>query len=336
MDQPHILVCSSAKSLRVAEGVKQNLERQFSVDLWTEDFFDENNVTALNTFLKKLLRFDAAVIVMGPDDVQVNPVTSERNYVPRDNVIFEMGAAMARIGTRKTFVLAPDKPQVKLPTYLKGLTPLIYQQREDANFVAATGTASTQIRNQLSRMEQDVFHSDLPAVGLAYGYFNNFVYPLYTALNERKCAELPEGEKCWELDDGFTITVAVPDSLMTLQSVDDILVDEIGASKVKVKIRGGRDMSVYRLHRTQDNSPLQIIDIPTTLLTSAEVIARVDNFWGAGDREFRDALTRREIAAFGRRVRGLIEEKQLRAGKVRVVPVAELTRSADSKKIRTL
>ena len=79
MDKLHILICSSRKTLPVAEGVKQNLERQFVADLWTEDFFNENNVTALNTFLKKLIRFDALVIVMGPDDVQLDATTKIQN-----------------------------------------------------------------------------------------------------------------------------------------------------------------------------------------------------------------------------------------------------------------
>ena len=63
----------------------------------------------------------------------------------------------------------------------------------------------------------------------------------------------------------------------------------------------------------------QIVDIPTTLLTSSAVIAWIDSYWGAGDREFKEALARREIAAFGRRVRGLIQEKQLRSGMVSVI-----------------
>jgi Predicted nucleotide-binding protein containing TIR-like domain len=330
MDKLHILICSSKKSLPVAEGVKRNLERPFVADLWTEDFFNENNVTALNTFLKKLIRFDAVVIVMGPDDVQLDAATKQEIYVPRDNVIFEMGAAMARVGTRKTFVLAPDEPPVKLPTYLKGLDPLTYQQREDKNFVSATGSACTQIREAIGRLEQDAFHSDLPAVGLAYGYFNNFIHPLYSSLRERKCIELSDSDKCWELKDGFAITVLMPESVMSRDAADQILVDDLGASNVAVKLKEGRDMTVYLMPRTQNNSPLQIVDIPTTLLTSSEVIARMDSYWGAGDREFKEALTRREIAAFGRRVRGLVAEKQLRSGFVSVLPLAEFIASGKS------
>jgi hypothetical protein len=50
----------------------------------------------------------------------------------------------------------------------------------------------------------------------------------------------------------------------------------------------------------------------------------VDSFWGGGDREFREGLVRREIAAFGRRLRGLIEEEQLSASRAFVEPLSNL------------
>jgi hypothetical protein len=316
MDKPHILICSSTKSLPIAEGVKQNLERNFYASIWTEDLFNEHNTTALNTFLKKLMCFDSAVIVLGPDDVQLNGRPGKRCHVPRDNVILELGAAMARMGIKKTFILAPNQPKLKLPTYFTGLEPLTYTQCEDINPVSATGTASIQIRNQLNRLEQDVFHSDLPAIGLAYGYFNNFLLPVYNSLCERKSVVLPPGEKAWKLDDGFSITVVLPNSLLTRASAERILRKEFLCVESRIELRDGRNLSVYSQKRAKSNSPLKIIDIPTTLLTSAEVINRLDSFWGAGDCEFREGLARREIAAFARRIRSLASEKQLQELKV--------------------
>ncbi len=86
-------------------------------------------------------------------------------------------------------------------------------------------------------------------------------------------------------------------------------------------------MSVYVRPRSEKQRRLHIIDIPTTLLTSAEVITRIDNFWGAGDRNFKSALARREIAAFGRRLRALIKEKQLSATCVEVVMLTDVEKA---------
>jgi hypothetical protein len=44
MDKPHILICSSAKAVRIAEGAKQNLERNLLVSIWTEDFFNDSEI----------------------------------------------------------------------------------------------------------------------------------------------------------------------------------------------------------------------------------------------------------------------------------------------------
>ena len=98
----------------------------------------------------------------------------------------------------------------------------------------------------------------------------------------------------------------------------------MNAANVHVRLKNGRDMSVYPLRRSRPDAPLHILDIPTTLLTAEEVIRRVDNFWGGGDRELREQLTRRELVTFGRRIRGLIQEKQMSEREVMVVSISDL------------
>jgi hypothetical protein len=110
---------------------------------------------------------------------------------------------------------------------------------------------------------------------------------------------------------------------MTRLRIDDEMRD-FGAENVHVLLKDGRDVSVYVEPRKSPDGPLEIIDIPTTLLTSEKVIHKVDSFWGGGDKAFKETLVRREIAAFGRRIRGLIEEEQLSAKRVRVLELAEL------------
>ena len=325
MHKPHAIVFSSGKSHRIAEAVKENLEhRGFTADTWKENFFDDNNTAPLNTFLKKLLCFDFAVLVLGDDDLRVDPQSGSTTAIPRDNVVFELGATMARMGTQKTFLITPAAPRVTLPTYFKGLDPLTYELRTDGNHVAGTGTACTHIRDRMARLDQDAFHSDLPALGLAYGYFFNFVRPIHNTLREPQRVTLPASDTPWAPEHGYTLTVVIPDKLMNRQSADEFLRSEMHAANVHVLLKDGRDLDVYVLPRRAADSPLHILDIPTTLLTSEKVIRRVDSFWGGGDRDFRERLARREIAAFARRIRGLIEEEQLSARRVMVVDLANL------------
>jgi hypothetical protein len=323
MEKPHAIVFSSGKSIPIGEGVKLNLQRDFTVDLWTEGFFNRNNTPPLNVFLKKLLCYDLAVLVLGADDVQLGLDGSTRTHVPRDNVIFELGATMARMGTQKTFLLTPDNPVVKLPSYFTGIEPLSYEVRDDGNNHAGTGAACIQIRDRIKQLDQDVFHSDLPALGLAYGYFFNFVLPVYSALRERQSVRFAKSESNWTPEQGFMLNIVIPDSLMTRHRIDDYMAEQ-GLENVHVLLKDGRDVSVYVRPRESEMTPLEIFDIPTTLLTSEKVIQCVDSFWGGGDRAFKDVLIRREIAAFARRIRALIREEQLSDRRVQVRAISEI------------
>jgi predicted nucleotide-binding protein len=53
-------------------------------------------------FLENLLRFDAAVVVLGADNVQKK--ANEDVHVPRHNVVVELGASLARLGIKRTFL----------------------------------------------------------------------------------------------------------------------------------------------------------------------------------------------------------------------------------------
>ena len=325
MQKPHAAIFSSGKSVPFAEGAKLNLERDFTVDLWTENYFDGNNTLPLNTFLKKLLCYDFAVLVLGDDDVQLEKGGNAQFWVPRDNVIFELGATMARMGTQKTFLLTPESPAVKLPSYFTGIDPLTYQKRDDGNHAAGTGGACIKIRDRMRRLDQDAFHSDLPALGLAYGYFFNFVLPVHNTLREVQAVRFSKSKENWTPQQGFRLSIVIPKVLMTRHRIDEFMA-ETGAENVHVHLKDGRDVSVYALPRVTADAPLEILDIPTTLLTSEKVIQRVDSFWGGGDKGFKETLVRREIAAFARRIRALIDDEQLSEKRIRVMDIADVTK----------
>ena len=322
MHKPRLIVFSSGKAIKVAEAVKQNLERGFVVDVWTENFFDDNNSPPLNTFLKKLMCYDVAVLILGDDDVQLSTVDGKPINVPRDNVIFELGATMARMGTRKTFLLTPEEPHVKLPTYFKGIEPLTYCKRSDENYVSGTGSACAQIRDRVAKLDQDAFHSDLPAVGLAYGYYFNLIKPLDIALRQPQTLRIKDKDWMWKPEDKFAVTIVMPSELMNRDRITAFM-GQIGATNVLIKGGLSRDVSVYALP-PKENNLLRVLDIPTTLLTSERVIRRVDNFWGGGDRHFKELLTTREINGFARRLRGLIEEEQLDPECFQVLQIDEI------------
>jgi hypothetical protein len=225
-------------------------------------------------------------------------------------VIFELGASMARMGPQKTFIFAPADKNVTLPTYFKGVMLQPYQHRPDArgNFQGSTGAACAAIKRHLTTLSEDAFHSDLPAQGLAIGYFANFIERLYRGLREDQTLELPNRLQ-WTPNCGFTVTSFIPSENISRESADRIL-KEMNAANVLVKLFRDRDMSVYALPRLTETAPLHILDVPTTLLTSAKVIEKIDAFWGNfGDTLFQKQLQVREQVSFRRKLRSLTSEK---------------------------
>ena len=320
MDKPEIAIFSSKALIPIAEAIRENLKYQFIVTPWTEGFFRSNEIP-LNTFLKKLLCFDAAVVVLGADDLRENVnAGGTKEWVPRDNVIFELGACMSRLGTQKVFFVVPESPAVLLPSYFKGFYPLSYEHRADGNLSAAVGSACTAIKTQFAQLNQSAFYSDLPAQGLAFGYFYNFILPTYRKL--RSGVEVIAGAP-WKEQSGFAIHIVMPgETFMNRDQVDKTL---RGKSLVKLELplADGRNISAYHRPRAQADEPLHIYDIPTTLLTSERVIKKVVDFWGGGgEKPFRDALVRREIASFSRALADILAEDQL-ADSVTVISLSE-------------
>jgi hypothetical protein len=309
MDKPEIAIFSSKALIPIGEFIRENLKYEFTVTPWTEGFFRSNEIP-LNTFLKKLLCFDAAVVMLGADDLRENVnAGGAKEWVPRDNVIFELGACMSRLGTQKTFFVVPESPAVVLPTYFKGFTPLTYEQRADGNLAAAVGSACTAIKTQFKQMGRNAFYSDLPAQGLAFGYFFNFILPTYKKL--RSGVKLMAGP-AWKEEAGFAVRVVMPgETFMNRDQVDRTFRTK-NLAKLQLPVADGRNIAVYHRRREKPEDPLNIFDVPTTLLTSERVIEKVQAFWGGGGEEpFHNSLVRREIASFSRALNEIVKDEQL-------------------------
>jgi Predicted nucleotide-binding protein containing TIR-like domain len=360
IEKPELVVFSSGKVAQsgVTDAIRDELfARGFSVTPWKEGFFPANE-QALRAFLKKLLCFDAAVLVLGDDDIRLGPADgANKQHVPRDNVIFELGACMSRLGTKKTFIVRPDAPEIVLPSYFHGAGyDLKYEARRvDRNWRAAVGSACAEIANAFANFDRSAFFSDLPASGLAHGYFHNFVLPTYNAFNSgnlalkvaaegaaarRKPRPTPAEGLGWSKPLGFKLSIVIPEKPLNRDQVQHLFTggpDQFapmveGRSKrrlqftrLQVLLQDGRNIAIYTEHRKGKSDPFRIFDVPTTLLTSQEVIGRVDAFWGAGDLGFRDSLTHREALSFSRTLATMIGDK---AGSIKTVSMAEFSKEA--------
>ena len=64
------------------------------------------------------------MFILTPDD-KVHSRDADQD-APRDNVIFEMGLFISRLGRNRTFMLREHGSDLKIPSDLIGITPLTY------------------------------------------------------------------------------------------------------------------------------------------------------------------------------------------------------------------
>lgn len=144
MNKPALFVGSSSEGLDFARAVRALLDEDAEVTLWKEGFFDLGG-TFIDSLIKALPRFDFAALMLTADDLLTSREASTLG--PRDNVLFELGLFMGRLGRERTFVIRPRGDQIKIPSDLAGLTTATYDwPRADGNHQAAVGPACDNIR----------------------------------------------------------------------------------------------------------------------------------------------------------------------------------------------
>jgi predicted nucleotide-binding protein len=78
------------------------LDEDAEVTLWKEVFFDLGN-TFIDSLIKALSRFDFAALILTADDLLMSRDVTTLG--PRDNVLFELGLFMDRLGRERTFII---------------------------------------------------------------------------------------------------------------------------------------------------------------------------------------------------------------------------------------
>lgn len=148
--KPKVFIGSSVEGLEVAYSIQQNLHHEVEGTVWAQGIFElsRNTMESLSDALNSV---DFGVFIFTPDDV----VTMRGNQasIVRDNVLFELGLFIGKLGRNRVFFIIPEGNNIQLPTDLLGITPGKYTtDRSDNNLAAATGAACNQIRIQIKKL----------------------------------------------------------------------------------------------------------------------------------------------------------------------------------------
>jgi hypothetical protein len=172
MRKKRIFIGSSSEELKLAQSAKTILERDFEVTLWNDSVWDTSVFKINNNFLNDLLRaslqFDFGLLIGSTDDLV--EYRGDILLQPRDNVLFELGLFIGRLGLSNcAFVI--DK-ELKVLSDISGISLARYEKNDVNSFVNAISQVSELFRNQI---DSDI--NFFPSSTLASGYFENLLLP---------------------------------------------------------------------------------------------------------------------------------------------------------------
>jgi predicted nucleotide-binding protein len=143
-DQIRVFIISSAESLEIARVIQNAFDHDpFRVVVWTDGVF-RASYYAIESLERVLDQSDVAIAVAEPDDVTES--RGQRHGTPRDNVIFELGFFMGRLGRHRSLLVEPRGKEIKLPSDLAGITTITYKY-DSANLPASLATACNKLRD---------------------------------------------------------------------------------------------------------------------------------------------------------------------------------------------
>ena len=127
MGKPRIFLGSSAKQVKLLQGLTRGLDDIAHVEPWTTSF--NPGTTTLDRLVELAHEVDFAAFAFAQDDwttasTPASPSTSSGQASPRDNVVFEAGLFGGVLGMRRTFIIHAHG--AKLPSDLLGLTCVRY------------------------------------------------------------------------------------------------------------------------------------------------------------------------------------------------------------------
>lgn len=120
-----VFIMSSVESLPIVDLLIKQFEHDpFLAVAWKNGVFRASNYT-LDELEAELDDSDFAIAVAHADDVVIT--RDDEWPTIRDNVVFELGLFMGRLGRRRAFLMEPRNANLKLPSDLAGLTAIPYR-----------------------------------------------------------------------------------------------------------------------------------------------------------------------------------------------------------------
>ncbi|WP_020179950.1 TIR domain-containing protein [Methylopila sp. M107] len=143
-------IISSVEALPVARIIQNAFEHDdVLTTVWTDGVFKATSY-AVEALEAAVDDSDFAIAVAHADDM-----TAFRGVtwpVPRDNVVFELGLFMGRLGRARAILMEPRDEKVRLPSDLSGITTIPYRYEKGPNAIPLMQPACNRLREHVLDM----------------------------------------------------------------------------------------------------------------------------------------------------------------------------------------
>jgi hypothetical protein len=304
-NKPTVFIGSSTEGLPIANSIKSIFGQQADVEVWNSGGIFTKNQSFLRSLLDMASLFEFAVLVFSKDDVSL--IRGETYETARDNVLFEFGLFLGKLGSRRVFTLV--EKDLKLPSELDGISLEAFSRSKNGSPTAGLSKTAAKIVSSILEYHQNTTEfSNLPSTSLAIGYFQNFL--------ARVCDKLDDFEPILIADQkieytSFTLHVIIPDKLELLDN-DNLKSILKNLTSVRIKNSQFREFPFYmQAIPLQGKKQLDLFDIPTTMRTSRETIKRIFTGEFVGRNDLQSRAEKREVANFERTLHLLLEERPI-------------------------
>ncbi len=304
MAKPSVFIGSSSEGLPIAERIKKELEGGdfCSVKIWKEGLFQLNK-SYLDSLLKSTIQFDFAILVLTPDDLTIR--RHKTSKVARDNVIFELGLFVGRLGLHRAFIMSDES--VKILSDFSGIEIATFRMRGGAIHAASFAKACARIRDAICRNYQQSELTLLPSTAMAVGYYMNFVKRVHEEVFVRDMPLMIYKSPIHERVSRLTIVIPRAFSDLEERNFKDTI-ENREMKRVTLETQT-REYPFYLRGEYKAGSPLELYDIPTTLRASMKAIKLYLGKTSIGKGEDEECLERREIHNFAETLRRLIGDE---------------------------
>lgn len=146
---PEFFIGSSAEQLDIANAIQSSFAHEnVSAVVWTNKVFGASK-TPIESLMMQLERTDFAVLVLGEDDIIQS--RGEESSGPRDNVVFELGLFIGKLGRDRVFMVCKRGLNIKIPTDLIGVHLLEYNDA-GTNLDAKLGPACHEMKKVIKEL----------------------------------------------------------------------------------------------------------------------------------------------------------------------------------------